>query len=99
MTKNTTATGTLTEEQKKDGMSDGCKDIITSLQGLKQDKRISEEQCHITLEELQDWRVKNHDRLAMKYGVLTEFGVETKYELGKPDPNFAAFVAKFDRKK
>lgn len=99
MTKNTAATGTLTAAQKKEGMSDSCKDIITSLQGLKQDKRISEEECHIMLEELQDWRVKNHERLAMKYGVLTEFGVENKYELGKPDPNFAAFVAKFDREK
>jgi len=52
VTKNTAATGTLTDEQKKEGMSDSCKDIITSLQGLKQDKRISEEECHIMLEEL-----------------------------------------------
>ena len=99
VTKNTAATGPLTSKQREEGMSDSCKDIITSLQGLKQDKRISEEKCQIMIEELSDWRAKNHDRLAMKYGVLTEFGVEARYVLGKPDPNFASFVAKFDHKK
>ena len=79
--------------------SESCKEIITNLQKLKRDRRISVDACHIMLEELSEWRVKNHDRIAMKNKILTDFDVQARYELGKPDPNLKAFTETFDRKR